>query len=307
MSVANYYLKQVELLVKILPLINRQKCFALKGGTAINLFYTNMPRLSVDIDLTYLPVEPREIFLPNIAQALQSLKTDIQQEFPCKVRSICANGTDRVIRLLVHDHDIAIKIEPNFVFRGSVFGTSEPTLCDAAQTRFLRSFKIRALSREDVYGGKIHAALSRQHPRDLFDIKVLFDETGITEKIRKAFVIYLASSSRPMNEILSPNINKQDIERSFADGFHGMTEHNPSIDELIEILIKLQKTIVADFTGNEREFLLSVKQGALKWNLLQIDGLQYFPSITWKAQNVLKMEEAKRVVAEKKLRDILGI
>lgn len=66
MSYLRGYVSQVELLLKILPIINMQDCFALKGGTAINLFIRDMPRLSVDIDLTYLPIEPREQFLKNI-------------------------------------------------------------------------------------------------------------------------------------------------------------------------------------------------------------------------------------------------
>ena len=54
------YRRQVALLVRVLPLIAQEKCFALKGGTAINLFIRNLPRLSVDIDLAYLPVSDRE-------------------------------------------------------------------------------------------------------------------------------------------------------------------------------------------------------------------------------------------------------
>ena len=60
------FFKQVELLLRTLPYIAAEKCFALKGGTAINLFVRDMPRLSVDVDLTYLPVEPREESLGKI-------------------------------------------------------------------------------------------------------------------------------------------------------------------------------------------------------------------------------------------------
>lgn len=79
MSYSRGYLSQVELLLQVLPVINKQNCFALKGGTAINLFLRDMPRLSVDIDLTYLPIEPREQFLKNITIALKILAENIRQ------------------------------------------------------------------------------------------------------------------------------------------------------------------------------------------------------------------------------------
>ena len=65
------YKNQVALLLEVLPVLNDFKCFALKGGTAINLFIHDMPRLSVDIDLTYLPIESRDIFLQNIQERAQ--------------------------------------------------------------------------------------------------------------------------------------------------------------------------------------------------------------------------------------------
>ncbi|WP_371814270.1 nucleotidyl transferase AbiEii/AbiGii toxin family protein [Ensifer sp. ENS03] len=71
------YMRQVELLVKTLPFIARQETFALKGGTAINLFYRDMPRLSVDIDLTYLPIEDRETTLKGIDTTLEQIRDDL--------------------------------------------------------------------------------------------------------------------------------------------------------------------------------------------------------------------------------------
>ena len=62
----NIYRKQVQLLVRVLPLVDTEKCFALKGGTAINLFYRALPRLSVDIDLLYIPMEERELELNQL-------------------------------------------------------------------------------------------------------------------------------------------------------------------------------------------------------------------------------------------------
>lgn len=71
MDKSSSYYKQVSLLIKMLPVVATEPVFALKGGTAINLFIRNFPRLSVDIDLAYLPLEPRDEALANVRAALK--------------------------------------------------------------------------------------------------------------------------------------------------------------------------------------------------------------------------------------------
>lgn len=74
--------RQVQLLVRTVPLVAREECFALKGGTAINLFYHNLPRLSVDIDLTYLPIADRTRSLAGIDAALRRIGEGIRASDP---------------------------------------------------------------------------------------------------------------------------------------------------------------------------------------------------------------------------------
>jgi len=76
------FFKQAELMLRVIPHVAGEQCFALKGGTAINLFLRDMPRLSVDIDLTYLPIEPRDRSLKNITDALKRIATSIKQAMP---------------------------------------------------------------------------------------------------------------------------------------------------------------------------------------------------------------------------------
>ena len=76
------YKKQVDLLLHVLPYVAKEKIFALKGGTAINLFIRKMPRLSVDIDLTYLPIDSRTVALQNIQNGLNRIKADIENNVP---------------------------------------------------------------------------------------------------------------------------------------------------------------------------------------------------------------------------------
>src|SRR5680860_766388 len=71
MAFDDIYRRQVALLIRVLPFVAKEEGFALKGGTAINLFIRDMPRLSVDIDLTYLPVKPRDQSLKAIDAAMK--------------------------------------------------------------------------------------------------------------------------------------------------------------------------------------------------------------------------------------------
>ena len=119
MSFRQAYKNQVALLIDVLPILNDFECFALKGGTAINLFIQNMPRLSVDIDLSYLPIEPRQQFLQKIeAELIKMQKLLITRGLhvtPTKSKS------GRMSKLLIYRDHAVIKIEPNFTLRGCVF------------------------------------------------------------------------------------------------------------------------------------------------------------------------------------------
>ena len=155
-----------------------------------------------------------------------------------------------------------------------------------------------------LYGGKLCAALDRQHPRDLFDIKLLLDDTGITPDIRHAFVVYLAGHNRPMNEVLAPKL--KDIEQLYADQFEGMTQDAVSLDDLLEVQRNLADIIVHALDDAEKEFLVSVKRGEPEWDRLEIDHLSQLPSIRWKLINIRKMDPAKHQAALDRLIKVLA-
>jgi len=176
------YYKQAELMLKTLPHVAAERIFALKGGTAINLFVRDMPRLSVDIDLTYLPVdEARETALRNMSAALDRIADTIKRSIPgTRVQETCAKNPERVTRLTVAAGSMRIKIEPNEVIRGAVFPAEDRDLTHRAEDLFELSVTAQTLSLADLYAGKLCAALDRQHPRDLFDVRLLLDNEGIT-------------------------------------------------------------------------------------------------------------------------------
>ena len=76
------FFKQAELLLRVLPLIQTESVFALKGGTAINFFVRDLPRISVDIDLVYLPVNDRETALGQMSDVLNRISEMIERRIP---------------------------------------------------------------------------------------------------------------------------------------------------------------------------------------------------------------------------------
>jgi predicted nucleotidyltransferase component of viral defense system len=199
------YEAQVRLLLQCLPALREHPDFALKGGTAINLFLQPLPRVSVDIDLAYLRIGPRDEAVAEIAGRLGSLGEELVERLPRVV--VQPQRTEgQLVRLVVSNPEARVKIEPNTIFRGFVFPSQEAELCTEAQQQFQSYVQARILHVADLYAGKLCAALDRQHPRDLFDVQLLLDRTGITPDIRRAFVVYLAGHNRPMHELLQPRM-----------------------------------------------------------------------------------------------------
>ncbi|MCK4607944.1 MAG: nucleotidyl transferase AbiEii/AbiGii toxin family protein, partial [Gammaproteobacteria bacterium] len=276
----DYYFKQVKLLLDVMPEVAEEKCFALKGGTAINLFLQNMPRFSVDIDLTYLPIEDRETSLNGIASALSTIKSKIEPKYGVKVLEKRLVKSKRLAKLLVVRDDVMIKIEPNEVLRGTVFPTIVGNLVPKAEQIFdISVSNVPILSLGDLYAGKFCAALSRQHPRDIFDVKVLLKNSCITDEIRQAFVVYLASCSRPMSELLQPNLLDQ--QQLFDQEFMGMTDTLTTYSEFVVVREHFVAEINNVLLENERRFLLSVKLGEPDWLLMPGLELQDLPALKW--------------------------
>jgi len=300
------FFKQAELLLRVLPLIYKEEMFALKGGTAINFFVRNLPRLSVDIDLTYLPVNDRDSALNEIRNSLLLISEGIRRKIPgTEIIQKRIHGTDVVKGLVVNREGVTIKIEPNLVLRGSVYPPEIRQLSKKAQNLFELSLQSRTLSPYDLYAGKICAALDRQHPRDLFDVHLLLKSEGLKPEIRKAFIVYLVSHPRPMVEILSPQ--RKDIRAIFENEFKGMIAENITFEALEMTRNNLVAILLQELAPDERKFIVSVKQGQPRWDLLDFEGIKDLPAVKWKLLNIARMAPSKHQKAVRKLRDYLGV
>jgi len=298
------YYRQARLLLRILPIIERYPMFTLKGGTAINFFIRNMPRLSVDIDLTYVPIDERETAITSIHSTLENIAGDIERLIP-NAAVIPRRVGKNIIGVSVRADKCNVKIEPNSVLRGTIYEPVMMTVTPLVQETFELTFESRVLDIADIYGGKICAALDRQHPRDLFDIKLLLDNEGLTSKIRKSFIVHLISHDRPMAELLNPNY--QNIRKVFENEFDGMAFMDISLRELEEARDKLILEIRKGMTDKEKQFILSVKKGTPVWKLINLKDVDRFPAVQWKLLNISKMDRKKLKAATDKLEDCLSL
>lgn len=293
------YKGQVNLLLKILPEIAKESTLALHGGTAINLFIRDMPRLSVDADLTYLPIEDREISMSGMSRALLNISANIKKILPSA--QIEHKAKDR--KLLVNDNGSIVKIEISVMNRGTLATPQPKPLCVKAQMLFDAFCEIAIVEIGQLYGGKICAALDRQHPRDIFDIKYMLATEGFTQEIKHGFMLLLLSSSRAINEILQPNL--QDQRSALENQFTGMTEETFSYEDYEYTRTQLIHTIQGSLTQYDKEFLLNFKNAEPDFSVYNFAD---FPAIKWKLYNLQKLKRGdpeKHLVLYNKLAALL--
>ncbi|WP_339672482.1 nucleotidyl transferase AbiEii/AbiGii toxin family protein [Dasania marina] len=271
------YTKQLRLLLNVLPEVAKETCFAMHGGTAINLFVRNMPRLSVDIDLTYVEIAERTETLAGINTALIRIKERIKALRP----TMRVHHKANVCKLQVDEHGVIIKIEVNMVGRGLIGDAKKLPLCDVAQERFDAFCAMPLVPIGQLYGGKICAALDRQHPRDLFDVKLLLDNEGLTAEIKRGFLFGLASSNRPTFELLDPHLLDQ--RTAFERQFEGMSAEAFSYDDYEATRLQLIDIINTSLGDGDKAFLLSLNRLEPDWSIYDYQG---FPSVKWKLLNL---------------------
>ena len=292
MAFQDAYRQQVALLIRTIPSVAKEEIFALKGGTAINLFVRDMPRLSVDIDLTYLPVEDRAASLAAIDAAMLRIKERIEQGIPgVTVTPSHSVGENIVTKLIVRSGGVQIKIEVTPVLRGTVYDPAIRSVVPAVEDAFGFA-EMQIVSFADLYAGKIVAALDRQHPRDLFDVRDLLANEGIDDELRRAFLVYLISHNRPMAEVVVPS--RKQLAEEFRRGFVGMTPEPVALAALEDAREALIAKMVGEMPDAHRQFLIGFKRGEPDWELLGIPEAKHLPAVRWKQRNLDKLTSEKR-------------
>lgn len=302
------YRAQVDLLLSILPHVAKEANLALKGGTAINLFIRDMPRLSVDIDLTYIRwQDDRTTALQNITTALDRIKERIKGSIkPVSITRV-PFGQGQDVKLNCQTPKAHVKIEVNTTTRGILFPERMMSVTEAVQNEFQKFAAIKVVSHGELYGGKICAALDRQHPRDIFDVHYLLKNEGFSNDIKQGFLFFLLSHPRPMHELINPN--RQDLKQAFENQFSGMTLESFTYTMYEDVREQLILEINKSLSDDDKKFLISFKKGKPQWNLIKLDNLQHFPAIQWKLQNIqtlIQMNSIKHAELLKGLEDAIN-
>ncbi|MGZ6237052.1 MAG: nucleotidyl transferase AbiEii/AbiGii toxin family protein, partial [Syntrophales bacterium] len=214
-------------------------------------------------------------------------------------------GTDFLSGLFIQRQETIVKIEPNLVIRGSVYPPERRIMSPKARGIFEMSVECRTLSADELYAGKMCAALDRQHPRDLFDIHMLLKDGEISASMRKMFIVYLISHERPMVEVLNPGF--ADIKPVFETEFKDMTIEEISCEDLEKTRENLISRIAKELTVQEKQFIVSVKEGIPRWELIGLEGVANLPAVKWKLVNIGRMNLSKHKEAVRKLRDYLEV
>ena len=277
------FARKVELLLKLLPYVMKEGVFAVHGGTAINLFVKDMPRYSVDIDLTYMPLANREDSIKDINSHLESIINHAKSQMP----GLHVVPNYDTCKLLCEYHGYQVKVEVNQTKRGIIGGDVQTLpLCDKAQEEFGLYCEALVVPQTLLYGGKIAAALSRQHPRDLFDVKYM--DVPLKD-IREGLIFCLLGSDRPIHESFAPMLIDQ--HAAMENQFEGMTDIPFSYEEFEQTRNQLIADVRNLMTDADKNFLLSFEAGEPMWNGYEFEYFRDYPSVQWKLLNLAKLKK----------------
>ena len=282
------YIDTVRLLLAIAPAVFASGQFAMKGGTSLNLFVQEMPRLSVDIDLVYVDHRPdREAALHDIAMELAAVQATLTRQGYRAHWPATAQGDD--VKLVVSNGVAQVKVEVNVVFRGTALPTEHRSLVGSAQDLFTTDLAVPVLATPELYGSKLVAAMDRQHPRDIFDVMHMLHRFGWQPTFIECFVVYLAGHNRPVHEVLFPKIKS--LEPTFTNEFTGMTLDRVELGSLEQTQVRVLHELPQQLTRAHRDFLLSLVRGDPDWELMPMQHLRELPAIQWKLMNLSKLKK----------------
>lgn len=267
------------------------------------MFEHDLPRLSVDIDLTWLPVGDFANDAALIAESLTTLGEALRSG-PMRLQvQASANQGAPINRIIASRGRAQVKIETSPVMRGSVHPTRSMAVQPAVEAAFGFA-QVQVLHFADLYAGKLAAALSRQHPRDLFDMGAVLEQERLDVMLWRTFLVYLTCSPKPAAEILAP-AEPRDFAATFADHFQGMTAEPTSAAALLATRDRLLVRMRGLLDETSCRFLMSVEFERPDFDLLGMPQAATLPAVRRKLDNLGKRSDAKRAADQRKLQETL--
>ena len=303
------YTDRVRLLVEILPVLAQEPRFALKGGTAINLFEHDLPRLSVDIDLAWLPANDYATDVKSIAEALERLAAMMRAR-PMQLQVQTSRGEGGALtRLVVSRGRTRVQIETTPVMRDASHQQNadfaEGLVKEGRLKPADKALVVQVLDFADLYAGKLSAALSRQHPRDLFDVGLLLRDERADQSLWRTFLVYLTCSPKPVWDMLAPPV-PADFAATFETHFKGMTTAPVSMDALLKTREQLLARVAGWLDPSSRAFLLSVETERPDFGLIGLLHAADLPGVRRKLYNLAQRTPEKRAADRANLEDVFA-
>lgn len=300
---------RAEILEKVIRLIDLLNAFksneflqsrvALKGGTALNLFYFDLPRLSVDIDLNYVGSLDREAMLvdkPKIVSTIEAICVDKQYQSIRQPREH-AGGKWRLTYKSELVRQGQLEIDLNFISRATLFGIKP---LDSIKLGSFQAKGIPVLDYHDLIGGKLSALFSRHKSRDLFDTYTIFSCPNKPDmlKTKLAFIIYGAAARMDIRHVSLGHVyfDANELKNMLLPVLRNETLiETKKVKQWATNLIKQCKESLSElikFDMNEKQFLTSlIEQGEIIPELITTDVhltqlISQHPVLLWKAMNV---------------------
>lgn len=277
------YIETARLMLLVAPQVFRAPDFAMKGGTALNIFLHDMPRLSVDIDVAFTN------HTASRGEALQTIRRELQALCE-RLETLGVKGTpvgtedSEDVKILVSRGTVNAKIEVNYNFRGTLIPPRAVRITESARRVFAADFSIPALAKEELYGGKLVAALDRQHPRDFFDVREMFFGGHFDPGVVDCFVCYLAGHNRTVHDVLFST--DKNFSAIYEEQFVGMTARPVSISELEQARADLRAALDRHLQDRHKQFLLGLVRLEPEWDLMPFAHLRELPALKWKLLNL---------------------
>ena len=273
---------------------------ALKGGTALNLFASNVPRLSVDIDLNYLgaaKMETMQTDRPKVEQAVQAvcgrLGIGIKRS-PVDH----AGGKWRLSYIAVSGQTGTLELDVNFMFRTPLW---PPEKGDSRPIGSFRATQVTVLDVHELAAGKMAALLARSAGRDLFDVREILSRKDLdVTKLRLGFVVYGGINRKDWRGVSVDDIqaDPREIDRTLLSLLRAdLVPPKEQIARWTRLLVddcRGHVSAVLPLAPNEREFIGRLNEkGDIVSELLTGDKamqttIRDHPGLKWKAQNVKK-------------------
>ena len=181
-------------------------------------------------------------------------------------------------------------VQNNFAYtiRGFIYPPEKLSISDKVQEKYGFA-AIKVISLPELFGGKICAALDRQHPRDLFDVKYLLNNEGITSEIKNGFIVSLLQHNRPPHELLSPH--KLDNTKVFEQEFQGMSDESFTIEDCNNTFDTLVYKVKSALTSDDKQFLIDFFSLNEAWKKYDIPNIDKLSGVKWKIENLTKLRK----------------